>query len=88
MKNGKMAKAHTLEITGKTDDCNHILLRDSAGKRLGEYNGNVPEFFPGQHYGDYIKLEIELATGKILNWVPPTQEQLARIGLCSKTLTR
>jgi hypothetical protein len=31
---------------------------------------------PGDHFGDYIMLEIELATGKILNWKPPTQDQL------------
>lgn len=71
-----MAKAATIEISGKTADLFTAILYDSEGHRLGEYSGYVPDFFPGEHYGDYIKLDIELATGKILNWKPPTQEQL------------
>lgn len=31
---------------------------------------------PGQHYGDYVILDIDLDTGKILNWKPPTAEQI------------
>ena len=72
-----MAKATTIEISGKTSDLFTMELSDSEGRILGEYGPNyVPDFFPGEHYGDYIKLKIELATGKILNWTPPTQEQL------------
>jgi hypothetical protein len=72
-----MAKAHTIEISGKTADLFTMELRDSEGRILGEYGPNyVPDFFPGEHFGDYIKLNIELATGKILNWKPPTQDQL------------
>jgi hypothetical protein len=71
-----MAKAATISISGKTADLFSAILYDSEGHSLGEYRGYVPDFFPGEHYGDYIILEIELATGKILNWKPPTQEQL------------
>ena len=39
-------------------------------------DGYVPDFFPGDHGGDYMELDIELATGKILNWTPPTAEQI------------
>jgi len=28
----------------------------------------VPGFMPGDHYGDYVMLEIDLATGRIVDW--------------------
>ena len=31
---------------------------------------------PGKHYGDYVELEIEVATGKIINWKGTDQEEL------------
>ena len=71
-----MAKAATISISGKTSDLFSATLYDAKGRCIGEYEGYVPDFFPGEHFGDYIQLEIELATGKILNWTPPTQEQL------------
>lgn len=46
---------------------------------VSEYEGYVPKFFPGEHYGDYVMLDIEAETGRILNWIPPTAEQLATI---------
>lgn len=51
-------------------------LTDAKGTQIGEYAGYVPEFFPGQHWGDYIELDIELATGKILNWKTPSRADL------------
>ena len=41
-----------------------------------EYDGYVPDFFPGKHYGDYVQLEIDADTGKILNWKAPTKEDI------------
>jgi hypothetical protein len=32
------------------------------------YDGYVPSFFPGEHFGDYVMLDIDPYTGKILNW--------------------
>lgn len=43
-------------------------ILDAGGKELATYNGYVPDFFPDQHYGDYVMLDIDLASGKILNW--------------------
>lgn len=43
----------------------------------GEYDGYVPEFFPGQHYGDYVTFNIDIETGRILNWVKPSVKDLA-----------
>jgi hypothetical protein len=53
-------------------------LRKAPGVRVGEsYSGYVPEWMPGEHYGDYVMLDIDVATGQILNWKPPTRKQLA-----------
>lgn len=48
-------------------------------KLVGEYDGYVPKFFPGQHFGDYVNLEIDIETGKIVNWKKPTQGQLDEV---------
>lgn len=39
----------------------------------------VPDCFPGQHYGDYLELDIDIETGQILNWDKPTQAQLSQL---------
>lgn len=44
------------------------LIVNDKNKILKKYDGYVPSFMPGQHYGDYIDLEIDVKTGKILNW--------------------
>ena len=41
------------------------------------YEGYVPDFFPAEHYGDYIMMDIDADTGQILNWKKPTQKDLA-----------
>lgn len=61
----------TITISAKCSDLFSASLDDGR-----EYDGYVPDFFPGEHYGDYVELEIELATGKILNWKVPTEKDL------------
>lgn len=39
----------------------------------------VPDCFPGQHYGDYLELDIDIETGQIINWKKPTQEQISQL---------
>jgi len=43
-----------------------------------EYEGYVPGFFPNEHYGDYVELDIDVATGRITNWVVPTEKELLK----------
>ncbi|MNO03326.1 hypothetical protein D3C81_2239890 [compost metagenome] len=43
---------------------------------MAEYEGYVPGFFPGEHYGDYLQLHINIETGQITNWRKPNAEQL------------
>lgn len=69
-------KAKIIRINAKCSDMFSADVIDETGKLLKEYNGYVPRFFPGQHFGDYIELDIELETGKILNWKKPTQSDI------------
>jgi hypothetical protein len=50
---------------------------DVDNKRVGEYNGYVPDFMPGDHFGDYVMLDIDIDTGKIVNWRKPSEAALA-----------
>jgi hypothetical protein len=58
------------------------LLED--GKEVGAYDGYVPDIMPGEHFGDYVTLDIDLDTGKIVNWKKPTASQINKF---KKTLT-
>jgi hypothetical protein len=56
-----------LSISAKCSDLySHTLTLKSGEER--HYDGYVPSFFPGEHYGDYVMLDIDPYTGKILNW--------------------
>ncbi|WP_313447370.1 hypothetical protein [Pseudomonas sp.] len=46
-------------------------IQDDQGDEVGSYKGYVPDFFPGDHYGDYLILNIDLETGQIKNWKKP-----------------
>jgi len=72
---GKEVNIKTVRVVAKCSDLCSIELRDDKGSQLIEHNGYVPKFFPEKHYGDYVQLEIDMDTGKILNW-KPTQEQV------------
>ena len=52
-----------ITISAKCSD-----LFSMIGPNGTEYNGYVPDWFPGEHYGDYVELEIETKTGRIINW--------------------
>lgn len=64
-----------ISINAKCSDLFSASLTDN-GVRVGEYDGYVPKFFPGEHYGDYVELKIDIDTGKIINWKKPTKQQL------------
>lgn len=60
----------------KVQDSFNSCLVDAQGEEVAEYEGYVPDFFPGEHYGDYLILNIDLETGQIKNWNKPTAENL------------
>lgn len=55
-------------IDAKCSDLCTTTVVDNKGTEVFSHDGYVPYFMPGEHYGDYIRLEIDLKSGKILNW--------------------
>lgn len=68
--------AKTLKLHMKVRDQFEANLVDQDGETLKEYEGYVPEFMPGEHYGDYLILDIDIDTGVIKNWKAPSAEQV------------
>jgi hypothetical protein len=64
-----------IHFSAKCSDLFNATLTDGA-KPVRVYDGYVPDFFPGEHFGDYVELKIDVDTGKILNWKKPTAEDL------------
>lgn len=70
--------ARILKVCAKTvDRFTARLIED--GKETAEYDGYVPEFFPEEHYGDYVELDIDIDTGMIVNWKKPTKAELKQL---------
>ena len=69
-----------IRVCAKCSDlCNVQLLPGLNGEGVSEHDGYVPSWLPNsevEHYGDYVELDIDLATGQILNWKRPTMGQL------------
>lgn len=76
MKLEKEVDAKVLKLHIKAVDTGSYTLMDADGTVLKDHDGYVPDFFPGQHYGDYVELNIDIDTGQILNWNKPTAAQL------------
>ena len=67
-----------LSITCKVSDQCHLEFIEENG-HVENYQGYVPDFFPEEHYGDYIILQIT-AEGKVKGW-QPTDKQINRLVL-------
>ena len=70
-------EAKTLKIHVKVCDQFGARLVDQDGDTLMDYEGYVPGFMPGEHYGDYLILDIDIDSGQITNWRKPTVEEIA-----------
>lgn len=68
--------AKVLKLNLKVCDRFYAGLYSETGKELKDYEGYVPGFMPGQHYGDYVELEIDIDTGQITNWKTPSKEEI------------
>ena len=72
MKKEVQVEAKVLKVHLKVRDEFSASLVDQNGDEIyDQEDGYVPGFMPGDHYGDYVILDIELDTGKILNWKVP-----------------
>lgn len=63
----------------------HVKISDRFGGDLVDEQGEVvhsfddsyvPDWFPGEHYGDYLILDIDIDTGLITNWKKPSAKQI------------
>ena len=77
IKKPQTVNAKTLKIHLKVRDCFSADLVSDKGETIYEQDdGYVPEFMPGQHYGDYVILDIDIDSGQITNWVPPNVDAI------------
>ena len=73
MKKAVQVEAKVLKIHLKVRDEFTASLEDQNGETIyAQDDGYVPGFMPGEHYGDYVILDVDLDTGKILNWKTPS----------------
>lgn len=66
-----------ISISAKCSDMFSASFKDD--KSFKEFDGYVPEWFPNskvEHYGDYVQLDIDIDTGKIINWKTPSETNL------------
>ena len=59
-----------LTISAKCSDLFSACLVNDKGETIAEHDGYVLECLPGEHYGDYVMLDIDAETGQIQNWKP------------------
>ena len=71
--------AKTLKMHLKVRDEFIASLHDDRGNQIANYEGYVPGFMPGDHYGDYVILDIDIESGQITNWSTPTAKDLKSI---------
>lgn len=70
-------EASVLKIHLKVRDGFSATLEDTNGNELRDQeDGYVPGFMPGEHYGDYVFLDIDIRTGQITNWKVPDAKEL------------
>ena len=79
LKNKLDLKPSVIEISAKCSDLFSAQVINDKGEVLINYDGYVPKFFPDDHYGDYVMLNININTGKILNWKKPSESQLNQL---------
>ena len=73
-------QAATIHIYCKVRDKFTASIKDTDGNEIcGQEDGYVWDLMPGQHYGDYVILDIDLVTGQVLNWETPTAEQIQEL---------
>lgn len=60
----------------KVRDQFECTIKDQDGEEVKEYEGYVPSFMPGDHYGNYLILDIDLDTGQVTNWDQVDKQKL------------
>lgn len=73
-------EAKELRIYTKVCDGFSASLHDQDGQKIADHEGYVPKMMPGEHYGDYVILNIDIDTGQITNWKKPSVADVEAFG--------
>lgn len=69
--------AKTVSIFCKVSDRFTYSIKDQQGEKIyNQDDGYVPDFMPGEHYGDYIILDIDIDSGVVMNWKKLTADHI------------
>lgn len=68
MVNRKPHVGPILRVSAKCSDLWSHQIIGTDGEVKASYDGYVPSFMPGEHWGDYVMLDIDPYTGRILDW--------------------
>ena len=75
----KVVNVKSVTVSARVRDSGCYAYKNSNGEAIKCIEDSyVPDFFPTEHCGDYLHLEIDLETGQILNWKKPSEEQLKK----------
>ena len=79
-------QAKEIQLYLKVRDEFTASIVDAEGAAIcTQEDGYAPSLMPGEHYGDYVILNIDLETGVVTNWVKPSpQEVMDFIKACNK----
>lgn len=78
IKKPQTVNAKTLKIHLKVSDQFSARLMSDKGEIIHDQDdGYVPSFMPGDHYGDYVILDIDIDTGVITNWKKLNRNDIA-----------
>lgn len=70
-------EAKTLNLCLKVCDGFSGSINDQDGFTIKSFEDcYVPSFMPGDHFGDYVILIIDIDTGQITNWETPTAQEI------------
>jgi len=75
---GTTRELKVLHISAKCSDLCCAELKDENGHVVATHDGYVPDFMPEDHFGDYVELDIDLETGKLLNWKKPSAAEVEK----------
>lgn len=76
----QIVSVKTVSVHVKVCDRGNYEFKTPTGTVLKEIDEDyVPSFFPGDHYGDYLILDIDLESGQITNWVKPQASEIEEI---------
>ena len=62
----------------KCSDMSYMTIYDDEGNEIFEHDGYVPSI-KGLGSGDYVDIDIDNATGKIIGWVPLSADKIEEL---------